>query len=184
MYLKKHLNRKLVIILIIMFGFLSELQISYSENDSLKTVQTDTTTKSAKEMIKSPTGAVLRSLALPGWGQYYVESYWKVPIILAGYGTVVFFIIDNNSKYKTAANEFANYIGTDATEKDYLYRKREYFRDYRDMNILYLAGIYLISCVDAYVGANLYEFNVDDKLTLNYHTGLFGNPEVGLKVKF
>lgn len=135
-------------------------------------------------MIKSPTGAVLRSLALPGWGQYYVESYWKVPIILAGYGTVVFFIVDNNAKYKTAANEYANYIGTDATEKDYLYRKREYFRDYRDMNILYLAGIYLISCVDAYVGANLYEFNVDDNLTLNYHLNSFGTPELGIKLKF
>ena len=27
--------------------------------------------------LKSTTGAVLRSLAVPGWGQYYTKNYWK-----------------------------------------------------------------------------------------------------------
>lgn len=133
---------------------------------------------------KSPTGAILRSLALPGWGQYYVESYWKAPIFVAAYGTVIFFIIDNNNKYNLAANEYASYTGTDLLHKDFLYRKREYFRDYRDLNILYLAGIYLISAIDAYVGANLYEFTVDDNLALNLKINTIGNPVLTMKINF
>ncbi|MGB9701850.1 MAG: DUF5683 domain-containing protein [Candidatus Kapaibacteriota bacterium] len=149
-------------------------------NLSLKTQisKLDTTNK------KSATGAVLRSLALPGWGQYYVESYWKAPIFVAAYGTVIFFIIDNNNKYNLAADEYASYTGSDLAHKDFLYRKREYFRDYRDLNILYLAGIYLISAIDAYVGANLYGFNVDDNLAINWNLNKSGNPELTMKIKF
>lgn len=133
--------------------------------------------------IKSPTGAVLRSLALPGWGQYYVESYWKVPLFVGGWGTLVFFIVDNHIKYLDAAEEYANYTGSNATEKNFLFRKREYFRDYRDLNALYLLGVYIISAVDAYVGANLFEFNVDDNISINYNINKQGNFEINFSYK-
>lgn len=140
--------------------------------------------KASEKVVKSSTGAILRSLALPGWGQYYVESYWKTPIFLAGWGTVIFFIYDMNSKYQTAADEYAAYTGVDLYEKDLLYRTREYYRDYRDLNVFYLVGIYIISAVDAYVGANLYDFNVDDNLSLNYRFNKFGNVELNITYKF
>lgn len=130
------------------------------------------------KLAKSPTGAVLRSLALPGWGQYYVESYWKAPLFLAGWGTIVFFIIDNHIEYTNANEEYLNYTGTNLQEKNYLFRKKEYFRDYRDLNFLYLLGIYIVSAVDAYVGANLYEFKVDDNLVINYNINKNGNFEI------
>ncbi len=52
------------------------------------------------------------------------------------------------------------------------------------MNIFFLAGVYIISAVDAYVGANLYEFNVDDNLTLESRINYYGNPEIGVRVNF
>ena len=56
--------------------------------DSNMTVvkQKDPTIKKFK-MKKSPTTAVLLSAVLPGAGQFYNESYWKIPIIggLVGY---------------------------------------------------------------------------------------------------
>ena len=134
--------------------------------------------KDTSNTLKSPTGAVLRSLALPGWGQYYVESYWKAPLFFAGWGTVIFFIVDNHIKYIDANNEYLNYSGTNLLEKNYLFRKREYFRDYRDLNILYLLGVYIISAVDAYVGANMYGFNVDDNLAISYNISKNGNFEI------
>lgn len=158
--------------------FFLNLNLAFPNNqenriDSVMLEKTDTT-----KLIKSPTGAVFCSLALPGWGQYYVESYWKAPLFLAGWGTVVFFIIDNHVKYTNANDEYLNYTGTNLQEKNYLFRKREYFRDYRDLNILYLIGIYIVSAVDAYVGANMYEFNVDDNLVINYNLNKNGNFEI------
>jgi hypothetical protein len=103
---------------------------------------------------------------------------------LAGWGTVIFFIYDMNSKYQTASDDYDLYNGTDLYEKDLLYRTREYYRDYRDLNVLYLVGIYIISAVDAYVGANLYDFNVDDNLSVDYRLNRFGNVELNITYKF
>lgn len=157
------------------------LVFSQNQDSNINTqniILTDSASKS-----KSPTGAVLRSLALPGWGQYYVESYWKAPLFLAGWGTVVFFIIDNHIKYADAADKYANYTGTNLIEKNYLFRTREYFRDYRDLNALYLLGIYIISTIDAYVGANMFEFNVDDNIAINYNINKSGNFEIKFSYK-
>jgi hypothetical protein len=153
-------------------------QLNFKEIDSILN------SKEPEKIVKSPTGAIWRSLALPGWGQYYVGSYWKSPIFLAGWGTVIFFIYDMNSKYQTASDDYDLYNGTDLYEKDLLYRTREYYRDYRDLNVLYLVGIYIISAVDAYVGANLYDFNVDDNLSVDYRLNRFGNVELNITYKF
>ncbi len=155
----------------------------YSQNDLVYQVNKVDTNKLNTTQTKSPTGAVLRSLALPGWGQYYVESYWKAPFFVAGWGTLVFFIADNHSKYMEAAKEYENYTGTNTLDKNYLFRKREYFRDYRDLNALYLLGVYIISAVDAYVGANMFEFNVDDNIAINYIINKSGNFEIKFTYK-
>lgn len=159
---------------------------SLAQSDSLRKIGSDSLNSKIIPVAttKSPSGAILRSLVLPGWGQYYVESYWKAPMFVAGWGTLIFFIYDNNSKFQDAKIEYENYLGTDPNEKNFLYRKREYFRDYRDLNVLFLAGVYIISSIDAYVGAHLFDFNVNDNLTLDYRLNKFGNPEVGLIIKF
>lgn len=38
---------------------------------------------------KSTTGAVLRSLALPGWGQYYTKNYWKAAAFVVVQGGIL-----------------------------------------------------------------------------------------------
>lgn len=140
--------------------------------DSVKiipiTPQTDTS--KITSMTKSPFGAVARSLVLPGWGQYYVESYWKIPVFVGGMGFLTYLIIDNNNKYNDARKEVDNYQKQSEYDfhYDYLVRKREYYRDNRDQSIFFLAGVYLLAAIDAYVGANLYDFNVSEDLSLNF----------------
>lgn len=172
---------KFVLLISIFLVFYASLVFAQNRDTNIinqKIILTDTSAN-----FRSPTGAVLRSLALPGWGQYYVGSYWKAPLFFAGWGTVVFFIIDNHIKYVDAADEYANYTGTNLIEKNYLFRKREYFRDYRDLNALYLLGIYIVSTIDAYVGANMFEFNVDDNLAINYKININGNFEIQFSYK-
>ncbi len=121
------------------------------------------------EMQKSPTGAIIRSLILPGWGQYYVESYWKAPLFLGAAGTCVYFIIDNNKKFNSKQDEIDKLSAIDPTNyKISFYKKqREVFRDNRDQSAFFLAGVYLLAAIDSYVGAHLFDFNVDDNISFN-----------------
>ncbi|MBS1538589.1 MAG: hypothetical protein JST20_12665 [Bacteroidetes bacterium] len=119
-------------------------------------------------MTKSPTQAVLLSLAFPGLGQYYVESYWKVPIFAVGAGACIYGIISNNTTFVQKSSEVDNAVAAGETSAKIatLKNEREFYRNNRDLSGLYLLAVYVISSVDAYTGAHLFDFDVSDKLSL------------------
>jgi hypothetical protein len=107
-------------------------------------------------MKKSPWGAVLRSAVVPGLGQFYNESYWKIPVI---WGVGALFISGwayNNNLYKDNKELFI-----DTGDNIYLQR-RDFYRDQRDNFTIYLVVLYFINLVDAYVDAHLYDFTVEE----------------------
>ena len=136
-------------------------------------VVSDTTISSGEQnfqMQKSPWGALGRSAILPGWGQYYDENYWHIPLIwglLSWFGSQW---ILNNNNYKTYRDEF---IET-GDNNDKL--KRDFYRDQRDQFTIYIAITYLLNLVDAFVGAHLFDFSVEEdylmhtpRLKITYH---------------
>ena len=97
-------------------------------------------------MQKSPWGAVLRSAIIPGFGQFYNESYWKIPVI---WGIGAWFVYGD--LYRQTENQF--------------YRQnRNFYRDQRDNFAIYIGLLYLLNLVDAYVDAHLFDFTVDENL--------------------
>jgi hypothetical protein len=115
---------------------------------------------------KSPGKAMLFSALLPGSGQFYNESYWKVPIVV-GFG--VYFAynwIDNNRLYKQYRDQYKQSLVTDASGNDYILKYREFYKDQRDSFTWYLLIWYFITLADAYVDASLYDFNVGSNLSL------------------
>lgn len=143
--------------------------------DSLKFHNMNEITKDQKipdkkyEMTKSPTGALWRSFVLPGWGQLYVESYWKAPVFFLGAGTLAYFSFWNNSRYQNDQQIYDNTKQIDPTNKsklDSLDRYKEYYRNNRDQCIFYIGLTYILAAVDAYVGAHLYDFDVSEKLSM------------------
>lgn len=123
-------------------------------------------------MQKSPWGAVLRSAILPGLGQFYNESYWKIPVIW-GVGALLlsgWFYYDNlYEDYRDLFIETGN-----TSYKSY----RDFYRDQRDNFTIYLIVTYLLNLVDAYVDAQLFDFEVEEyygsptwKLNFHYNLG-------------
>lgn len=157
------------------------VSLSAADSVNVSTEQNKTMTLS-----KSPTGAAVRSLIIPGWGQYYVQKYWKVPIFVGAAGVCAYLIIDNNNSFKDKKLQIK--LATEADPNDpyiELYkRQREVYRDNRDQAVFCLIGVYLLSAIDAYVDAHLFDFNVSDKLTLNVEPAGINFVRVGLKVKF
>lgn len=110
---------------------------------------------------KSPLGALLRSAVLPGLGQYYNESYWKIPII-AGVGAwFVYNYADNNHKYQDYLALYRD------TGNRIYYINREFYRDQRDLFAIYLGILYVANLLDAYVDAHLFDFNVQEDFFRN-----------------
>jgi hypothetical protein len=119
--------------------------------------------------VKSTQTAVLASLILPGLGQAYTENYWKIPLFTgtAAVSAVLFF--QNNSQFSTASNEYDKALadGTNAATVNLLLRRREVYRDNRDMSAVVFLITYALAAVDAYVGAELYSFDTGEKLSMN-----------------
>ncbi len=170
--------KNIIVILFFSFVFLANAQ----ENDTTE-VRKSPEIEFA-EMTKSPTGALVRSLILPGWGQIYVENYWKAPLMAGGFIGVGSAIVWNHNNYREAVNEIDAFAGEDGDyELRVLRNKRDFYRDQRDMMGLYLLGVYLIAAVDSYVGAHLYDFNVDDNLSLGVMPDRFGYISLQIRYK-
>ncbi len=120
------------------------------------------------EMTKSPTRAVLLSLAFPGLGQWYVGDKWKTPVFAAAWGTTAFLIGRNWVNYNDKDTEYKDALIQNSTNAPLLKRQREVYRDNRDQAAFAMLGVYVISAVDAYVGAHLYDFTVDDDLSFGF----------------
>jgi hypothetical protein len=113
-------------------------------------------------MTKSPLTATLLSLA-PGGGQVYNQQYIKA---VAFMGVAGFFAVQA-IRFHTLFIERADAVDAlpldDSTgARGQLKREREFYRDNRDNNVAYYLGVTLLSMIDAYVGAHLFDFDVDN----------------------
>jgi hypothetical protein len=122
---------------------------------------------------RSALAAALWSAVIPGGGQIYNRSYWKLPII---YGLQAFFIyewISNNNTYKSFMNQYEDSLKTAgqppwSSQEEYylsvLQGARDGARDSRDSYAWYMAGVYALSVLDAYIDAELSGFDVSPGL--------------------
>jgi hypothetical protein len=132
-------------------------------------------------MKKSPWTAVILSAAIPGAGQIYNESYFKAPIVW-GIGISLYlgwkFNNDRYRKYGKLTLQYSS--GTDATSQRYtaLYKQyRDFYRDQRDLFTIYMGLAYLLNLVDAYVDAQLFDFNVQENIYTH-------QPMLGFRMNF
>ncbi|MDZ7267356.1 MAG: DUF5683 domain-containing protein [candidate division KSB1 bacterium] len=114
---------------------------------------------------KSPTGAALRSLVIPGWGQYYNGQKIKAGLALAGevglLGTALY--------WNSRAGE-ARQRGDQANQLLY--------EDWRNGCYWGLAALIVYSMLDAYVDAQLSDFDESPVLAAS------PAPAVMLRFKF
>ena len=133
-------------------------RFSLSAKDSLKKKPVEF------KMKKDPWKAVLYSAILPGAGQFYNESYWKVGVVAGLGGYFAYGIINNNNKYSDYKEQYSQSQTTSNPAGDpQLQAFRDFYRDQRDDFIVYAVILYVANLIDAYVDAQLFDFRVSDK---------------------
>lgn len=144
---------------------------SILSQDKAITDTTLTSDGSVFEMQKSPWGAVGRSAVLPGWGQFYNEDYWHIPIIWGFLGWFGYQWVQNNNDYKTYKDLYIQ-----NPQNQNFKAQRDFYHDQRDNFTIYIVITYLLNLVDAFVGAHLFDFTVEEDhiyktrmLNIRYH---------------
>jgi len=140
-------------------------------SDSLRAIP-DSGSRSSVETgfhpSKSAWLAVGLSAAAPGVGQLYNGSYWKAPVIWALGTYWISEWIQLNKSYKDYRNRYNASIQPSQTLGDpTLLSQRNFYRDERDKFAWYLGALYALNLLDAYVSANLYDFDVGQDLGLD-----------------
>ena len=135
----------------------------------------------------NPQRALWLALVIPGAGQIYNRKFWKLPIIYGGFIGCIYALTWNNMMYKDYSQAYLDimdddpgtasynkflHLGvqiTEANEERYkqLFKSRkDKYRRWRDMSFFVMLGVYALSVVDAYVDAELSEFDISKDLSL------------------
>ncbi|HMQ69137.1 MAG TPA: DUF5683 domain-containing protein [Ignavibacteria bacterium] len=139
----------------------------YMENNVLTGIdsQKKSTGKIKFKMKKDPWKAVLYSALLPGAGQFYNQSYWKIPVIAGLGGYFIYGWIDNNNQYQDYKQQYINsQTETNPFGNQQLLNLRNFYQDQRDNFIIYTSILYLVNLIDAYVDAQLFDFDVSENV--------------------
>ena len=120
--------------------------------------------------------ASIYSAIIPGYGQYYNKKYWKIPIIYTSIGTAFYIAKWNQNKYLIYKEAFQYRTDQDETtidEFESIYSEanlitiKNYHRKNRDLAYIISAGFYLLNIIDASVDAHLFNFTINEDVTLN-----------------
>jgi Family of unknown function (DUF5683) len=117
-------------------------------------------------MTKSPLEAVLLSAAIPGAGQVYLGQTWKLPILYGLIGGFAYGVLIQNHRYHeyldSSNKDFAAGTSYDSLLANENINVWEFYQNDRDKWWIYLGITYIAQILDAYISANLYDFDVSN----------------------
>lgn len=148
-----------------------------------------------KIWVPNPTKATWLALVIPGGGQIYNRKYWKLPIFYGGFAGCAYALTWNSKMYKDYSNAYKDAVHgnwqsssiqdllppgytdrvstTQLTET--LRKRKDTYRRYRDLSIFAFIGVYLLSVVDAYVDAELSNFDISPDLSMSVEPAVLNN---------
>ena len=146
-----------------------------------------------KLFIPNPTKATWLAVVFPGGGQIYNRKYWKLPIIYGGFAGCAYALSWNGKMYKDYSQAYLDIMDSNPNTKSYedllppnaqyneeqlkntLKRRKDSFRRFRDLSIFAFIGVYLISIIDAYVDAELSNFDISPDLSMKLEPTVIDN---------
>ena len=160
-------------LLVLVFGFFSFALHAQESSTTNKLKNSSDTIR--KRPVHSPKKAALLSAILPGAGQVYNRKYWKVPVLAAGAGALVYSFQFNQKNYSLFKSELINrQTGSPEINSELnnltdanLNELQDFYRRNRDLTVVGMALLYALNVLDATVDAHLFDFNVNEDLSMH-----------------
>lgn len=170
-----------------------------SRTDSVR-IDSLATGKGQEKYKANSTRALLYSAIFPGLGQIYNRKYWKLPLVYGSFLGCIYAITWNGTQYNGYRKAYLDFIDDDPNTKsweDYRYGSyksiepedwtpdmnskfssalksaKDYYRRYRDMSYIITIGVYAIWMIDAYIDAQLFDFDISPDLNVRIEPVLF-----------
>ncbi len=125
----------------------------------------------------TPGKAALLSLVVPGGGQAYNKSWWKVPIAIGIDAGAIWWLVDNQKKYKTFNEAYLGLLNDDipdyrgVTDPAVIKNVRDNYNKRRQLAYIWLIIGHLVTVFDAFVDNHLQDFDVSDDLSFEMKGG-------------
>ena len=158
------------------------LDSAQSGNARLVVPRADTLLIKSPRHKLSPRKATLLSLALPGLGQIYNRSYWKLPIIYGGFGALGYFVVTNRQLYQEYSDAYLVKlrnpnavvpvdIYADLRSPASYKSGRDFYRRNYELSIILTVALWALNMVDANVDAHMKTFDLSDDISFRIRPG-------------
>jgi hypothetical protein len=138
--------------------------------------------------------ATMMAVTFPGLGQIYNRKYWKIPLVYAGFGALVYSANINGRNYNEYTKAYQDLTDGNPKTTSYIHliladpstydpvlqpesysyykeamlRMVDYYKRYRDLSYIGIAGWYLLSILDANVDASLFNYDITNNLDITF----------------
>ncbi|MFN8438881.1 MAG: DUF5683 domain-containing protein [Cytophagales bacterium] len=175
--------------------------VSFSQNDTTKAINSlkKETIVKKKTGLSKPQKAAIFSAILPGLGQGYNKSYWKIPLVYGAIGGFAYATYFYQKEYKkvdyvyTRITSPKKLVGThtyDGIKNDTAAAYAEFsqystsqlslirttFHDRRDRFLILTIAMYFANIIEAHVDAHLKDFNVSEDVALRIRPDFVPTP--------
>ena len=151
--------------------------------------------KPVKRWIPDSNKSLWMAMVLPGAGQIYNRKYWKLPIIYGGFVGCAYALTWNTKMYNDYSQAYQDIMSDNPNNDSYkdfippyvdiesnleyyqntFKNAKDIYRRQRDLSIFAFIGVYLLSVIDAYVDAELSDFDISKDLSLKLEPTLFND---------
>lgn len=138
-----------------------------------------------------PMKVVWMGAVIPGYGQILNRKYWKLPIVYGGFMGCAYAISWNSGRYESYKQAYLDITDTNESTNSFLeiipegYTLESYggesafssllksgmdqSRYYRDLSVIISVAYYGLTLVDAFVDAQLADFDISPDLSMKIH---------------
>ena len=167
-------------------------------------------TISTDKFSPDPMKILWMSAVIPGYGQILNRQYWKIPIVYGGFLVCGYLVSWHGTLYQNYKIGYRDIIDNDPNTNGHLdilppgytidmigegrfttmlKTNQDQYRRYRDLSIFATVAYYGLTILEAYVSAQLYDFDITPDLSISVQPTLLanyrGNPNAfGVQVGF
>jgi len=196
--------------------FVSESFFLQTDSTIIDSILYETIQPTPDKFLPNPKKATIYAAIFPGLGQIYNRKYWKLPLVYGSFIGCAYAINWNGGQFDGYRQAYKDFIDLDEKTDSWnnyrygaylreepknwsedmkrnfsntLKSARDFHRRNRDLSYIVTVGVYALWIIDAYVDAQLFDFDISPDLSMQVAPVLFDRTahntrSIGMQLSF